>query len=221
MDTLQGQGDLGGEGLQQPPLLRLEDGVRVGGTDRQHPAGAHGCPQGQIEDRVGRQGVGPQPGGLLVVIDPLGQAQVGLGQQAVAAALDHRLLDPVAAVRQQDQHPGLEDPGQARAAVLDDLTGGEGRRQGLAGIEQGLGAAFPVAGDEGLVAQAGGEVADDQGHHQHQGKGEQVLGVGHREGEARRHEEQVEGGHVEQREPASPARARSGWSPAPPPAGTA
>ena len=52
-------------------------------------------------------------------------------------------------------------------------------------------AALARAGHAGLLTHTGHEVSDNEGHRQHHGKGEQVLNVGDREAESRRHEAEV------------------------------
>ena len=58
---------------------------------------------------------------------------------------------------------------------------------------------FALRARPGLVLQPGGQLPDHQRHHQHHGEGQQVLHVADGEGEARRHEEEVEQRHAEER----------------------
>ena len=61
------------------------------------------------------------------------------------------------------------------------------------------GAPLARAGDAGLLAHARHQVRDHERDDQHDGEGHDVLHVGDREREARRHEEEVEGRHVRDR----------------------
>ena len=64
---------------------------------------------------------------------------------------------------------------------------------------QRLGTRLPMLRDARLQAHARGQVADDQAHGQHHGKGQQVLRIGDREAVVRRHEQEVEQRNRQQR----------------------
>ena len=103
--------------------------------------------------------------------------------------------DAAVGVRTQEEDLAQED--------LFDVAGGGFEDRGLVcrggkvaahGVE-GRGAGLALAGGFGLAAQARGESRDGEAGDQHHREGDQVFGVGHREVQVRRDEEEIEGGH--------------------------
>ena len=189
MHPFQRQGNLCRAGFQQALLFGQENLIQLFGQHGQHAAIAHRRLERQVEHGIGRQGLGAKPGRLLFVVDPLRHAQIGLRRAVVFGA---QLL---LAVGGEQHDAGIEQGLQAADGDVDDLVGGQGYRQLAAQVVQRPGAAFAIGGNGGFKAQARGQLADDQRHGKHHGKGEQILGVGYRQGQSWRHKEKVEGGH--------------------------
>ena len=123
---------------------------------------------------VGWQGGGGEAGALAVVKAPVGNT----GVQA---------LRKFAAQLQMVLGIGNKDPGQAakgarhrRLTQLKNLHGLQRGREVASQLEQGVRAAFPAGRHAGSEAQVGRELTNQHAHAQHDGKGHQILHIGHR-----------------------------------------
>ena len=182
-----------GPGLQQAPLFRRHQPPRPQRLQRQHAAHAHRRAQGHIEHRSARQGIGALPGWLTMIQHPARHAAVdGIGRQGTARRRRAKLT-----VHLQRQQRCLHVQAGMRKfrAQHGNLVDLQGAGKPLCQLIEGTHAAFAQTRHSQLKAQAGHQLTQHQGHRQHHGKGQQVLGVADGKGKPRRHEEEIKGGH--------------------------
>ncbi len=101
-------------------------------------------------------------------------------------------------VRQQDDRPRMKTRFDMLVADPEHLLPHQHAGQLAREFIQRAGARFPVSRHARLVAQPRCKVADDQRNREHDAEHDQVLRVGNRQRETRRHEEIVEGRDVQE-----------------------
>ena len=135
-----------------------------------------------------------------MVEGPLGDAQVDGRHAARAAECRPQVVAHlVALVGENDRRAGVELDVDETIADFGDLFGQQRRGEIARHFIERPHPTFAAGGDLGLVAETGGQLADDEANAKHDGEGHQVLDIAYRERIARRHVEKIEGGDTEKR----------------------
>ena len=166
---------------------------RGGRLHREHTAHAHRRLQRQHQARVGGQRVGAAARRAGVIEGPLRDAGIG-----VSGGTGQR-LQLVLRISHPQRSPCTELGRDKTRGDLCHLLGQQRAAEVAAHRVQAVDAAFAFGGGTRLRLQARGQLTDQQTHHQHHRKGDEEALVGHRQREARRHEEQVEHQHRQHR----------------------
>jgi hypothetical protein len=197
MRPLDGQRGLVRECLQLVKLVRRVERVSVGGPDPENAYGSARRLQRQIERGGARQGGSAEARGLMVLMDPLGHAELVRVELELAAAPG---LQGLAAAAGQEHHdlaakhvadvPGRDRKELVEAARARELSAHRvERRRPLLALARGV----------GLHPDPRREAARHQADHQHHEEHEQVPEVGDRERERGRDEEEVQRGDAQDR----------------------
>ena len=168
--------------------------MRIGEPDAQHADGARRAEQGDVERRGARQRAGAEPGGLAMLVNPAGDAElVGVELELAAGPRRQQAARP----GHQDDDRGVEHLRHVPPGDLQQGVDAAGAGQLAAhGVERRR-LLLAVMSRLGLRPRAHREAADDEPDDQHHGEGEQIADVADREREVRRDEEEVEGGDAQ------------------------
>ncbi|SQE13500.1 hypothetical protein BP312_01351 [Bordetella pertussis] len=202
-----GDGDQGGVGVELAARRRRAVERRAGVVQGQHAAHPHGRAQGQVQHGAVRQGVGAGAAGLAVVEGPLRQR--GFECRVASAG---RQPQPVVQAQYVEGAAGAERGVQECRGRAGDLLRLQGRGQLPREFVKAARIGLAPGGGPGLLAQAGGQLADQQPDRQQDGERQQVLHV--RDGERGQwlHEEEIEQRDADhrgqRRRPASVAQGR-------------
>ncbi|HVV82621.1 MAG TPA: hypothetical protein VHE35_06055 [Kofleriaceae bacterium] len=184
-----------GQRVDQPPLLGVEAAGAARAGDHQHAERLIARRERDRGDRGARQGRRAVAGRLAVLEAPGRHRRLLRRQRHEAGHRDQPLLALGDQHRGGDAHHLLDVADRGGGDVGDLGRGGDVAGEG----EQGRGPPLAVVRLALLRAQPGRQRADREAGAEHHGEGEQVARVRHREGEARRHEADVEGDHRQRR----------------------
>ncbi len=188
---LERRDDLAGERAQQLALVGRERPKRRRQLDRQHAQASTGADERLVERRRTGQRVGLRAGAPFVLEGPVRDRLLARvrreGRERVGQS-----LEPAGGRRHEHRRGAAEEIGDVTRAGPRHVGRAAQRAQLAAERVERLRPPLALDRELGAVAHARGERAHQDADDQHDGEGDDVLGVGDRERQVRRYEEEIE-----------------------------
>ena len=195
---LEGNRNQRSESVEQLPLLRDAQHAPVVRLDGQDPASLGGRTQRNVKHFAARQGIRAETRRLTSIERPLRCPDLDRQRRIGALCIGvERAHQSSAGIRQQQRGARAKCALDGLIADFDHLFDLNGSRQIACNFKKRARTFLAMRRDARLKTQAGGQLAGNQAHRQHDEKRQQVLHVAHGKRKPRRHEKKIKGADAE------------------------